>query len=170
MYNLQSLLPLFPFWPPALSSPGLIFVFQYLFTPYSGQLSSLFPLQDCSHQMEQEHCLPFIDLGKASIAQVFYKLCQSLCAIHYRHRSTRHTGYDHHLHTIASSKPLLRILVVDLSHRIPLFHLLRSLAVGDYVAEHTFAYRANRYNSAAKLSVAVINLEVDSVANFAVGR
>ena len=170
MYNLQSLLPLFPFQLRALSSPGLIFAFRYLFKPYSDQLSSLFPLQDCNHQKEQAHCLPFIDLGKASIAQVSYKLCQSLCAIHCRHRSTRRIGSDHHLHTIANSKLLLRILVADLSHRIPLFHLLRSLAVGDYVAEHTFAYRVNRYNSATKQLVAVINLEASSVADFAVGR
>ena len=170
MYNLRSLLPLFPFQLLALSSPGLIFFFQYLFEPYSSQLFSLFPLQDCSHQMEQEHCLPFINLGKASIAQVFYKLCQSLCAIHYRHRSTRHIDSDRHLRTIDGSKLLLHILVVDLSHRIPLFRLLLSLAVRDYVAEHTFAYRVNRYNSAAKQLVAVISLEVDSVANFAVKR
>ena len=170
MYNLQSLLPLFPFQLPALSFPGLIFVFQYLFTPYLDRLSSLFPLQDCSHQTEQEHCLPFTDLGKAYFGQVFYKLCQSLYDIHFRHRQKRRIGSDHHLHTIASSKPLLRILVADLSHRIPLFHLLRSLAVGDYVAERTFAYRVNRYNSAAKQLVAVINLEVGSVADFAVGR
>jgi hypothetical protein len=120
--------------------------------------------------MEQEHCLPSIDPDKASIAQVFCKLYQNLYAIHYRHRLTMHIDYNHLLHTTADSKPLHRILVVDLSHRIPLFHLLRSLAIGDYVVEHTFAYLVNMYNSAAKLLEAVINLEVGSVANFAVGH
>ena len=171
MYNLQSLLPLFPFQLPALSSPGLIFVFRYLFKPYSDRLSSLFPLQDCSHQMEQEHCLPSVDLGKASIAQVFYKLCQSLCATHCRHRQTRHIDSDHQIHIPADSKPLHRIHAVGLSHHIPLFHhLLRSLVVRDCVAEHTFTYQVDKYNSAAKLLVVVINLEVRSVTNFAVGH
>ena len=150
MCNLLSLLPLFPIWLPALSSPGLIFFFRYLFRPYSDQLSSLSPLQDCSHQMEQEHCLPSIDLGKPFIVQVFYKLYQSLCAIHYRHQSRRHIGSNYHIHTIAGSQSLLRILAVDLSHRIPLFHLPLFLAVRDYVTEHTFAYQVDRYNFAAK--------------------
>ena len=171
MCNLLSLSLLFPFTLPALSFPAFIFVFRYLFALYSSQLSSHFPLQDCSHQMEQEHCLPSVDLGKASIAQVFYKLCQSLCATHCRHRQTRHIDSDHQIHIPADSKPLHRIHAVGLSHHIPLFHhLLRSLVVRDCVAEHTFTYQVDKYNSAAKLLVVVINLEVRSVTNFAVGH
>ena len=154
MCILLSLLPPFPFSLLFLASPSLIYAFQYLSELYSNRLSSPFPLQGYSLRLEQEHFRLFADFDRASIAQGFYKLYQSLSFGHCHLLSMTHIDFEH------SSSKLLRHILVDHFRHIPLFHLLGYLTAGDCIAEHTFACLVHMYNSTLKLLVVTASFTV----------
>ena len=154
MCILRSLLPPFRASLLFLAFPSLIYVFLYLSKPYSNRFSSPFPLLEYSLRLEQEHFRLFVDFDRASIAQGFYKLYQSLSFGHCHLLSMRHIDFEH------SSSKLLRHIHVDHFRHIPLFHLLGSLAAGGCIAEHTFAYWVRMYNSTLKLLVVTASFTV----------
>ena len=157
MCILLSLLPPFPAKLLFLASTSLIYVFQYLSELCSNRLSSLFPLPEYSLRLGQEHFRPFIDFDRASIAQGFCKLYQSLSFDHCHLLSKRHIDFEH------SSSKLLRHILVDHFRHIPLFHLLGSLAAGDCIEVHTFACWVHMYNSTLKLLVVEASFTVVTV-------